>query len=46
MKISVVTGVLNRAGTIAHTIFSVQEQTHGDVEHVIQDGQSTDWYTR
>ena len=42
MKISVVTAVLNRAGTIAHTISSVQGQTHGDVEHVIQDGQSTD----
>ena len=42
MKISVVTAVLNRSGTIAHTISSVQNQTHGDVEHVIQDGQSTD----
>ncbi|NNL54879.1 MAG: glycosyltransferase [Woeseia sp.] len=42
MKISVVTAVLNRSGTIAHAMSSVQEQTHGDVEHVIQDGQSTD----
>ena len=42
MKITVVTAVLNRSGTIAHTISSVQEQTHKDVEHIIQDGQSTD----
>jgi glycosyltransferase len=42
MKITVVTAVLNRSDTIAHTISSVQEQTHKDVEHIIQDGQSTD----
>lgn len=42
MKISVVTAVYNRAETIAHAIESLQAQTHGDIEHVIQDGGSTD----
>ncbi len=42
MKISVVTAVYNRAGTIAQAIESVQSQTFSPIEHVIQDGQSTD----
>ena len=42
MKISVVTVVYNRAGTIGEAIDSVQAQTHAHVEHVIQDGGSTD----
>jgi len=41
-KISVVTAVWNRAGTIGAAIESVQQQTYGNVEHVIQDGGSTD----
>lgn len=42
MKISVVTAVYNRAATIGQAIESVQAQSHADVEHVIQDGGSTD----
>ena len=42
MKISVVTAVYNRAGTIRAAIDSVQAQTHPHVEHIIQDGGSTD----
>lgn len=42
MKISVVTAVFNRAGTIGAAIESVQAQTYGDVEHVVQDGVSND----
>lgn len=42
MKISVVTAVYNRAATIGNAIEGVQEQTHDRVEHIIQDGGSTD----
>lgn len=42
MKISVVTAVFNRASTISEAIGSVRAQTWADVEHVIQDGASTD----
>jgi glycosyltransferase involved in cell wall biosynthesis len=42
MKFSIVTAVFNRVGTIADTIQSVQAQTYDSVEHVIQDGGSTD----
>ncbi len=42
MKISVVTAVLNRHETIGQAIQSVQKQMYSDVEHVIQDGVSTD----
>ena len=42
MKISIVTAVFNRADTIADAVKSVQAQTHELVEHVIQDGGSTD----
>ncbi len=42
MKISVVTAVYNRASTIGHAIASVQSQTYGSLEHIIQDGGSTD----
>lgn len=42
MKISVVTAVYNRADTIGAAMASVQAQTYGDVEHVIQDGGSND----
>nr|WP_298931675.1 glycosyltransferase family 2 protein [uncultured Erythrobacter sp.] len=42
MKISVVTAVYNRAGTVRAAIDSVQAQTYADIEHVIQDGGSND----
>lgn len=42
MKISVVTVVYNRAGTIADTIQSVASQRYRDIEHIIVDGASTD----
>lgn len=42
MKVSVITAVRNRAGTIAEALRSVQQQTYADVEHVIQDGGSID----
>ncbi|WP_300535704.1 glycosyltransferase, partial [uncultured Mameliella sp.] len=41
-KISVVTAVFNRARTLGEALDSVAVQTHPDVEHVIQDGGSTD----
>lgn len=41
-RISVVTAVYNRARTLAEALDSVAAQTHPDVEHVIQDGGSTD----
>lgn len=42
MKISVVTAVYNRADTIGEAMQSVQFQTYPQVEHVVQDGGSTD----
>jgi glycosyltransferase involved in cell wall biosynthesis len=42
MKISVVTAVFDRVVTLEQAILSVQHQTHENVEHVIQDGGSTD----
>ena len=42
MQISVVTAVFNREGTIAEAIESVAAQDHPAVEHVIQDGASSD----
>ena len=42
MKISVVTSVYNRAGTIADAVNSLRRQRHSDVEHIVQDGGSTD----
>lgn len=42
MKISVITAVYNRVSTIGYTVESVQGQTYADVEHIIQDGGSTD----
>lgn len=42
MKISVVTAVFNRCATVAQAIESVQAQSHPDVEHIVQDGGSTD----
>ncbi|MER8710517.1 glycosyltransferase [Mesorhizobium sp. M1088] len=42
MKISIVTAVYNRQGTIGEAIRSVQAQNYRNVEHLIQDGGSTD----
>ncbi len=42
MKISIVTAVYNRADTIGDALRSLQGQTHTDVEHIVQDGGSTD----
>lgn len=42
LKISVVTAVYNRANTIAQSIESVQWQTYPNIEHIIQDGASSD----
>lgn len=42
MKISVVTAVYNRVNTISEAMESVQRQTYSDVEHIVQDGGSSD----
>jgi len=42
MKLSIVTAVFNRADTIADALASRQAQSYGPVEHLIQDGGSTD----
>ena len=42
MKISVVTAVFNRAETIGDTLESVGRQKSVEIEHIIQDGGSTD----
>lgn len=42
MKISIVTAVYNRADTIGDAIKSVQSQSYQMVEHLVQDGISTD----
>ncbi len=42
MKISIVTAVYNRQTTIAQAMQSVRSQTHGPVEHILQDGGSSD----
>ena len=42
MKISVVTAVYNRATTVGEALASVQSQSYQDIEHVLQDGGSTD----
>ncbi|QFT48726.1 PGL/p-HBAD biosynthesis glycosyltransferase (plasmid) [Roseivivax sp. THAF40] len=42
MKISIVTAVYNRLTTIDEALDSVAAQSHADIEHVIQDGGSSD----
>ena len=42
VKVSIVTAVYNRAGTIGDAIQSVGEQDHPDIEHVLIDGASSD----
>ena len=42
MQISIVTAVFNRADTIADALRSIEAQSYRSVEHIIQDGGSTD----
>lgn len=42
MKISIVTAVFNRVGTISDALRSVEAQRYQNVEHIIQDGGSGD----
>ncbi|MEO5493527.1 MAG: glycosyltransferase family 2 protein [Sphingomonas sp.] len=42
MKFSIITVCYNAAATIDHTLRSVAAQNHGDIEHVVVDGGSTD----
>jgi glycosyltransferase involved in cell wall biosynthesis len=42
MKISVVTVAFNAVQTIEETLESVASQDHGDIEHIVVDGASTD----
>lgn len=42
LKISIVTAVYNRAGSVGDAIKSVFEQDHPAIEHVVIDGASTD----
>ena len=41
-RISIITAVYNRRGTVAQAVRSVQAQTHGNVQHVVIDGASSD----
>ena len=42
MKITIITAVFNRAGTARQAAESVLSQTHREIEHLVQDGGSTD----
>ncbi len=42
MKVSIITVTLNSAKTVERTLLSVQQQTYGDIEHIVIDGASTD----
>lgn len=42
MKISVVTAVMNGGDTLGRAVDSIRDQTHKDIEHLVQDGGSTD----
>ena len=42
MKVSVVTAVRNGAATLPRMLDSLHLQNHGDLEHVVQDGASSD----
>jgi glycosyltransferase len=42
MKVSIITAVYNRASTVGMAVESLKAQTHGDFEHVVMDGGSTD----
>ncbi len=42
MKVSIITACFNAARTLGDTLDSVAGQRHGDVEHIVVDGASTD----
>ncbi len=42
MRVTVITACLNRVATVGEAIQSVAEQSHGDIEHIVVDGGSTD----
>ena len=42
MRISIITACFNSAKTIRDTLESVQDQAHGEIEHIVIDGLSTD----
>jgi glycosyltransferase len=42
MKISIITATYNSGATVRDTLKSVASQEHGDIEHIIIDGLSTD----
>jgi len=42
VRVSIVTACYNRAATIGDAIASVAAQSHGDIEHIVVDGGSTD----
>lgn len=42
MRVSIITACYNRADTVGQAIESVASQSHGDIEHIIVDGGSTD----
>lgn len=42
MKVTIITVVYNRVNTIGQTLASVQSQDYNNIEHIIQDGGSTD----
>lgn len=42
MKVSIITATFNSATTIADTLKSIASQDHGDIEHLVVDGCSTD----
>lgn len=42
MKFSIITAVRNRASTLGDALDSLAAQSHGDYEHIVQDGGSSD----
>lgn len=42
MKFSIITAVWNREATLGHALDSLAMQSHGEYEHVVQDGGSND----
>ncbi len=42
LKISIITAVFNRVDTIGEAVASVAAQSHGDIEHLVIDGESRD----
>lgn len=42
MKVTIITAAYNRAGTIGQAVKSVLSQSHSNIEHLVQDGGSTD----